>query len=346
MANGSTKKHIYVATTAAVAVAAIVGLTTCFGSVNNEETFHLYLDGDDNIDSLHQKVEAFGKPNELAFKISSAVFGLNDKIRPGHYLVAPGTRVIKLLHRVRNHNEDPVQLVVPSVRTMEEMAEKLSAQLMPSASSILASLNNTDKQDSLGYTKETLPCMFIPNTYEVYWDITPDQLINRMQKENEAFWNEQRLSKLSEVSEYAGEEMTKEKVITLASIVDSETANNAEKPTIAALYMNRMRIGMPLQSDPTVKFALQDFSLRRIMHKHLDVDSPYNTYRNQGLPPGPICVPSIAGIDAVLNHSTNDYIYMCAKEDFSGTHNFAVSYAEHQANAARYARALNERNIH
>lgn len=139
--------------------------------------------------------------------------------------------------------------------------------------------------------------------------------------------------------------MTKEKVVTLASIVDSETSNNSEKPTIAALYMNRMRRQMALQSDPTVIFAVGDFSIKRVLHEHLKAESPYNTYRNIGLPPGPIRVPSIAGIDAVLNHNTNDYIYMCAKEDFSGTHNFAVSYAEHQRNAARYVHALNTKGI-
>ena len=346
MKNASKKKYLGIAAGAIAAVAAATGLVACLGGVNNDESFRLFIDDDDNIDSLQQKIETHARPNALAFKVNSSIFGLNERIRPGHYIVKENTSVMRLLHRIRNHNEDPVRLVVPSARTLDEMAEKLSAQLMMDKASILNVLSDTTQIASMGYTKETLPCLFIPNTYEVYWDIEPSQLIDRLQKENKAFWNEQRLAKLSEVSAYAGEEMTKEKVVTLASIVDSETANNAEKPNIAALYMNRMRIGMPLQSDPTVKFALQDFALRRIMHKHLNVESPYNTYRNQGLPPGPICVPSIAGIDAVLNHSKNDYIYMCAKEDFSGTHNFAVSYAEHQANAARYTKALNERNIH
>ena len=217
---------------------------------------------------------------------------------------------------------------------------------MADSAAIMQALTDETVVKDLGYTNETLPCLFIPNTYEVYWDVKVNDLLRRLKKENEVFWNEERRHKLAEVGSYAGEEMTIEKVVTLASIVDSETANNSEKPAIAALYMNRLRIGMPLQSDPTVKFALQDFALRRILHKHLEVDSPYNTYKNKGLPPGPICVPSIAGIDAVLNHANHEYIYMCAKEDFSGTHNFAVGYAEHQRNAARSAAALNKRNIH
>jgi UPF0755 protein len=254
--------------------------------------------------------------------------------------------MLNFIRDIRNHNEKPVMLVVPSTRTMDAMAGKLANQLMADSASIAQYLRDETNIKALGYTKESLLGMFIPNTYEVYWDVSIEKLMERMKKENAAFWNEERMGKLKEVSQYAGEEMTKEKVITLASIVDSETANNGEKPTIAALYMNRMRRPMALQSDPTVIYAVGDFSIRRVLHEHLKVESPYNTYRNLGLPPGPIRVPSIAGIDAVLNHDKNDYIYMCAKEDFSGTHNYAVSYGEHLRNAARYTKALNERGIH
>lgn len=343
--NSKKMQHGIIAAIIAAALA-IVGLIVCFSGFGNERQVHLYVDQDDNADSILQKLQVQCSPNLLAFRVNATVFGIDKKARTGHYIISDNLSVMKLLHRIRNHNEDPVPLIVPSVRTIDEMVLRLSQQIMSDSADIRSALSNSSTIRSLGYTSETLPCLFIPNTYEIYWDITPEALVERLVKENYLFWNEQRTSKLSGVSQYAGEEMTKEKVITLASIIDSETANNAEKPIIASLYMNRMRIGMPLQSDPTVKFALGDFSLRRIMHKHLNVQSPYNTYRNKGLPPGPICIPSIAGIDAVLNHATNDYIYMCAKEDFSGTHNYAVSYAEHQRNAARYAKALNQRNIH
>jgi UPF0755 protein len=139
--------------------------------------------------------------------------------------------------------------------------------------------------------------------------------------------------------------LTPEEVCTLASIIDEETANTGEKPDIAGMYLNRLHRNMPLQADPTVKFALQDFALRRIYYAQLETDSPYNTYMNTGLPPGPIKIASKQGIDAVLHASQHPYLYMCAKEDFSGTHNFATTYAEHQNNAARYARALNQRGI-
>lgn len=311
-----------------------------------QNTTYLYVDADDNVDSISQKIESQTAPESMrVFHLFAGLLNLKDRIRTGRYEVSPQHTMLNLIRDIRNHHEKPIMLVVPSTRTMDAMAGKLANQLMLDSASIEQYLKDEGNIKALGYTKETLPGLFIPNTYEVYWDVSISKLMERMQKENAAFWNEERMNKLQEVSQYAGEEMTKEKVITLASIVDSETADDGEKPTIAALYMNRMRKPMALQSDPTVIFAVGDFSIRRVLHEHLKVESPYNTYRNLGLPPGPIRVPSIAGIDAVLNHDKNDYIYMCAKEDFSGTHNYAVSYGEHLRNAARYTKALNERGI-
>ena len=311
-----------------------------------QNTTYLYVDADDNVDSISQKIESQTAPESMrVFHLFAGLLNLKDRIRTGRYEVSPQHTMLNLIRDIRNHHEKPIMLVVPSTRTMDAMAGKLANQLMLDSASIEQYLKDEGNIKALGYTKETLPGLFIPNTYEVYWDVSIPKLMERMQKENAAFWNEERMNKLQEVSQYAGEEMTKEKVITLASIVDSETADDGEKPTIAALYMNRMRKPMAFQSDPTVIFAVGDFSIRRVLHEHLKVESPYNTYRNLGLPPGPIRVPSIAGIDAVLNHDKNDYIYMCAKEDFSGTHNYAVSYGEHLRNAARYTKALNERGI-
>jgi UPF0755 protein len=163
--------------------------------------------------------------------------------------------------------------------------------------------------------------------------------MNRLKKEHDKFWNQNRQEKAAAIG------LSPEEVCTLASIIDEETSNNPEKPMIARMYINRLEKGMPLQADPTVKFALQKFELRRIYHDMLFIDSPYNTYRNIGLPPGPIKVASIKGMEAVLNYVKHDFLYMCAKEDFSGTHNFAVTYSEHLKNAARYAKALNERGV-
>jgi UPF0755 protein len=181
--------------------------------------------------------------------------------------------------------------------------------------------------------------MFVPNTYDIYWNVSIDALLGRMQKEHDRFWQGDRETKAARM------QLTPNEVCTLASIIDEETANTAEKPMIAGMYLNRLKTGMPLQADPTIKFALKQFELKRIYNKLLDVNSAYNTYRNEGLPPGPIKIASIRGIDAVLNHVEHDFLYMCAKEDFSVTHNFARTYQEHLKNAAKYTKALNERGI-
>ena len=191
----------------------------------------------------------------------------------------------------------------------------------------------------MGYDKISLPCLIVPDTYEMYWNITPEALMERLQKEHDTYWNSQRKNQAQSIG------LTPEEVVTLASIVEEETANDGEKPMVAGLYMNRLHKKMLLQADPTVKFALQDAGRRRILNSDLKVDSPYNTYLYAGLPPGPIRVPSKIGIEAVLNYARHDYIFMCAKEDFSGTHNFAVTLAQHMQNARRYQAALNARNI-
>ena len=235
--------------------------------------------------------------------------------------------------------QEPINLTVSNVRTLDRLARSIGKQLMIDSTEIATVMNDTIFQKRMGYKKETMSSLFIPETYQVYWDMSVDEFFERMQKEHEKFWNQQRLAKAESIG------MTPEEVSTLASIVEEETNNNEEKPMVAGLYINRLHKGMPLQADPTIKFALQDFGLRRITNEHLNVNSPYNTYLNAGLPPGPIRIPSPIGIDAVLNYAKHDYIYMCAKEDFSGTHNFASNYADHMKNARKYWNALNERKI-
>jgi UPF0755 protein len=204
---------------------------------------------------------------------------------------------------------------------------------------IAASLTDNDFCKRWGYDTTTIACLFVPNTYEMYWNVSLDGLMERMQKEHSHFWNGERTAKATALG------LTPNEICTMASIIDEETANNAEKPMIAGMYLNRLKQGMPLQADPTIKFAMKRFELKRIYHEMLRYDSPYNTYKNTGLPPGPIKIASIKGIDAVLNRVAHDFLYMCAKEDFSGTHNFARTYSEHLKNAAKYTKALNERGI-
>lgn len=302
---------------------------------------YIYIDRDDTADSVFHKVSTAGHARQLmGWKLMARYRHYDEHIRTGRYVIHPEDDVYHVFSRLYRGYQSPINITIGSFRTMDRMARSVGRHLMIDSTEIASLLHDTLYMGRLGYTPETLPCLFIPETYEVFWNISAEQFIARMQQEHTRFWTADRLSKAQALN------MTPEEVCTLASIVEEETNNQAEKPMVAGLYLNRLRIGMPLQADPTVKFALQDFELRRITNAHLNVDSPYNTYKNAGLPPGPIRIATPAGIDAVLNHTKHNYIYMCAKEDFSGTHNFAVSYSEHMRNAQKYWRALNQRKIY
>lgn len=275
----------------------------------------------------------------IGFDLACRLFKYTEP-RTGHYVITARTTWLDAVRMLHNHAQEPIRLTLPSVRTLDQLAGFLGSRLMADSAAFASVFHSSAELDSLGYTEETLPSLFIPNTYEVWWDTSVALFMQRMQREHDAFWSDERLA----LAQRQG--LTPVEVATLASIIDEETANNGEKPMVAGMYLNRLRTDMLLQADPTVKFALQDFSLRRIRHAHLTVESPYNTYVNKGLPPGPIRIASVASIDAVLHAVEHPYLYMCANSDFSGTHVFAVSYAEHLRNARLYQRALNERNIH
>ncbi|WP_373720335.1 endolytic transglycosylase MltG [Bacteroides heparinolyticus] len=305
-----------------------------------KKTTYIYVDRDDTIDSIYNKVKEQGKPKNLTgFHWMIQYRKYTQNIHTGRYAIRPKESVYKVFSRLYRNHQEPMNLTIGSVRTMDRLARSIGKQLMIDSAEIAKAINSPALQQKLGYNKETIPCLFIPDTYQVYWDISVENFIERMQKEHQKFWNQERLEKATQMG------MTPIEVCTLASIVEEETNNNQEKPMVAGLYINRLHLDMPLQADPTIKFALQDFGLRRIANIHLNIDSPYNTYRNTGLPPGPIRIPTPIGLDAVLNYAKHDYIYMCAKEDFSGTHNFASNYADHMKNARKYWNALNERKI-
>jgi len=300
----------------------------------------IYIDDDDTADSVYAKLEPLTSKTSLTgFRTLARHYDYASNIRTGRYAIESGTNTLNVFRTLRNGRQEPIMLTIPECRTMEQMAARLSAKLMIDSTAIAQALTDQAFCQQLGYDTCTIPAMFVPNTYEVYWNTSLEKLMQRLSNEHDKFWTPERKQKAAAIG------LSLNEVCTLASIIDEETANNAEKPMIAGMYLNRLKIDMPLQADPTVKFALKDFALRRIYHTHLEVNSLYNTYKNVGLPPGPIKVASIQGIDAVLNRVSHTYLYMCAKEDFSGTHNFATSYQEHLKNAARYSKALNERGI-
>lgn len=312
-----------------------------FASVSSKkEAVFVNIDDNDNIDSVYAKINQASNPHQMVgFKMLAAVTGYKNHIRTGHYEIAKSTGSFTLLRKMKNGRQTPVQLTIPSVRTNERLAAELGQKLMTDSTQFIHFFRDSAECAKYDCDTATILCLFIPNTYEIYWNMPLDKFMKRMKKEYDAFWTPERLNQ----AKAAG--LTPKQVIILASIIDEETANNAEKPDIAGMYLNRYHKGMPLQADPTIKFATRQFQLHRIYEKLLFVKSPYNTYRNIGLPIGPIRIPSLAGIKAVLNYTHHDYLYMCAKEDFSGTHRFASTYAEHMANAKRYADALNQRGI-
>lgn len=328
---------------ACICLAGLVGLFYYYfftGFSHHTEVEYVYIDNDDNVDSVYNKLTPIGSRHGMtALSTLMRHSDYAEHIRTGRFAINPGDGVVTMFRRLKNGQQTPVRITIPESRTVDRLAAVLGKRLMADSASIVDALTDSAFCATLGYTPLTIPALFVPNTYEVYWNTSIEKFMQRMQKEHDAFWNYERLHKAEAIG------LSSVEVCTLASIIDEETANTKEKPMIAGMYLNRLKAGMPLQADPTVKFALGDFAIKRVRHGMLTIDSPYNTYRYEGLPPGPIKIASIKGIDAVLNRIGHNYLYMCAKEDFSGTHNFAATYKEHLQNAARYARALNERGI-
>lgn len=277
--------------------------------------------------------------NITSFKRMAKWFSLSENIHPGRYEIKEGMGNYTIVNMIKKGQQSIVKLVINKLRTKNDIIRKLSSQLEPDSLSWVVLLNDKNFLVKNNIDSNQLQCLVMPNTYEFYWNTTPQKVFDKLLAYKEKFWNEERKSKAQKMN------LSDIQVIIIASIVEEETNKNDEKPNIASVYLNRYRIGMNLGADPTVKFAVGDFKLKRILNIHTQVSSPYNTYRVPGLPPGPICTPSESSIDAVLNATDTKYIFFCAKEDFSGYHNFATNYTEHLANAKRYQQALNARNI-
>lgn len=305
-----------------------------------EKTVYIYIDDRKDFDTLCRHLaDSAGCKRIGGFKRLAALMKYPAYMKTGRYAVKKGMSNLALLNDLRRGHQAAMRVTFNNIRLKEDLAERLSEQLMLSRDDLLRLWNDSAYCDSLGFTPLTIPTLFIPNTYELYWNIPAEKFMKRMLREYKAFWTDERKKKAAAVG------LTPVEVSILASIVEEETAATDEYPIVAGLYLNRLRAGIPLQADPTVKFAVGDFTLQRILFEHLEVDSPYNTYKHAGLPPGPLRIPTIKGLDAVLNHTKHTYLYMCAKEDLSGRHNFARTLAEHNRNANRYRAELNRRKI-
>jgi len=262
------------------------------------------------------------------------------QVKPGRYKIMDGVSNNTLVNMLRSGNQDPVMLVFNNIDRLDQLAGRVSDYLEGDSAEFATFLTTGETAGRYGFDQATFPSMFIPNTYEFYWNTTPEEFTERMKEEYELFWKGERDRKAGRL------EMTRAEVTTLASIVDKETLHDDENSRIAGVYINRLEKGIPLQADPTVKFALNDITRKRILNADKNIDSPYNTYRFKGLPPGPISIPSISAIDGVLNYEEHKYLYFCAKPDFSGYHAFSRTLAQHNRNAREYQKALNRNRIY
>lgn len=262
------------------------------------------------------------------------------KVRSGRYVVPSGMSMNALINKLRSGEQDPVRITFTNIRNIPQLAGQVSKYIEADSTEVIDEILSPRTAQRLGFTRQTIISLFLPNTYEVWWTVTPKALIDRFAKEYRHFWNADRQAAAKALG------LSQSEVSTLASIVQAETGKAADAPTIASVYLNRLRIGMPLQADPTLKYALGMDSLNRLLTGDMRIDSPYNTYTHTGLPPGPINLPEPRFIDAVLHPAQTDYLYFCAREDLSGYSNFARTYPQHLVNARRYQRALNERGIY
>ena len=276
--------------------------------------------------------------SEASFKKTADVLKYKT-IRIGKYDISGCRTNLDLVRLLRRGQHYPVKFTFNNVRTVDQLVERVGHKFFFEPEELSSLLHDGSYMQKFGLSDTTAVCLFIPNTYDIYYDITAEDFLNRMNDYYGQFWNEKRMQDAEAIG------LTPVQVATLASIVEEENMRPSEKAVIAGLYINRLNKGMLLQSDPTVKFAIGDFARKRILNADLQIDSPYNTYKYKGLPPGPIRIPEASTMDSVLHYRHHNYLYMCAKEDFSGYHNFTANAAEHARNAARYRAALNARNI-
>ncbi|MFI3270035.1 MAG: endolytic transglycosylase MltG [Rikenellaceae bacterium] len=325
------------------AVALLIAWQQFYGNaVVRDEVIYLSssdLEGDEYEQTIERTVLQNIK-HRAAFNFYAERLNLPARIRSGRYELREGMSVVGLVRMLKLGIQSPVEVTFNNVRLAENLAGRIAQQIEADSVALLNVLHSNELAKGLGLKSSAeLVSLFIPNTYEIWWNITPEELIKRMKRESDIFWSGARDERRKELK------LSRVEVITLASIVHEECSTADELQRVAGVYVNRLQRGMKLQADPTVKFAVGDFSLKRILNKHLAYDSPYNTYIYKGLPPSPIAIPSIAAVDAVLNYERHNYIYFCAREQLDGRHNFTSSYSQHLRNAQRYSEALNKLRI-
>ena len=326
---------------ALVAIIGIIGALTLGRATTSclPHKAEFYLPTGSSYPALLDTLEAHGTRNMSVVALVGKLRKLDQSVKPGHYVLPAGSNAMGIVGTLRAGAQKPVKLTFNNIRTLDQLAGRLATQIEADSVALYNHLTNPATAAKYNLKPEQLIGIFIPNTYEVWWTLSPEALTDRMFKEYNAFWNAERKAKLARTK------LNEMEVATLASIIYEETKVTSEMPKIAGVYLNRLRRGIPLQACPTAKYAVGDFTIKRVLHKHTQVASPYNTYLHRGLTPGPICLAPIVAIDAVLNFESHSYLYFCAKEDFSGRHYFSKSLSEHNRYARRYAEALSRAKI-
>ena len=307
--------------------------------INHPDKMIIIDDDTDFKELTNQLIEDTLLNDVISFSFLSKLMKYSENIKEGAYKIKMNMSNYDLISMLRAGDQTPINITFSYSRKINDLAQKISEKLKISEKDLMDFITE-NSQSNYGFDNQNIIGMFLPDTYEVYWDITPKNLLDRMKSEYDKFWNSERITKLERVN------LSKNEVITLASIVASETNKIDEADRIAGVYINRLRKNMLLQADPTLIYAANDFSIRRVLNKHKKIKSPYNTYMNKGLPPGPIRLSPKKYIDAVLNFENHRFIFFCAKDDFSGYHEFAITLSEHNKNARKFQRALNKRKIY
>lgn len=306
----------------------------------NKDTVVLTIRSESNYQNvLNQLQEEHIIKNAESFDWVAQRKNYPNKVKAGKYHIQNGWSNVQLVDLLRSGAQTPIQVTFNNIKRLEQLAQIISKQIEPDSTALMNAFLNVDLLDKYGFTKQTVGAIFIPNTYEMYWNISAEQFVTRMQNEFDHFWDKSNKEKAAHIK------LTPVEVTTLASIVEAETKKRDEMPKVAGLYLNRLFMGMKLQSDPTVVFALNKPNVHRVYLDDLKIDSPYNTYKHVGLPPGPIGFPSKQALNAVLNYHKSKYIYMCAKPDYSGYHNFASNYNQHLRNRKKYTAFLRAEGI-
>ena len=311
-----------------------------FGPNVSGKREYLFIHTSADFNEVYDSIRTNGMVNDTtSFMWAAHNMNYINRVKPGRYRLHEGMSNRKLINMLASGTQDPVTIKFHNLRLKEQFAGFIGKKIEPDSASIIHLLDSADYVKKYGFTTDNVYTMFMPNSYQIYWNSSPDKFFKKIYSFYEKFWTPERKQQAEAIN------LTPVQVSVLASIVDAEASHDDEMPKIAGLYLNRLNKGIKLQADPTVIFAAGDFTIKRVLNKYLVNPSPYNTYQHTGLPPGPIMMPSVNAVKAVLNYDHNNYLYMCAKEDFSGYHNFATNETDHRANARRFQQALDARNI-